>query len=133
MPGLSHHVLTSKALGHEVGYVVWAPPDYAAKVSTRSPVIYFSHGAGGNESADARGFSSWAARAIADGSLPPTLCVFPNGGMSGYRGEVERMITEELIAAIDGDYRTIAKPQSRALAGFSMGGTGSVLLYLDPR
>ena len=117
-------------MGHDVGYVVWTPPDYSTEVSKRYPVIYFLHGAGGNESADAGGFSSWAARAITDGSLPPVLCVFPNGGMSGYRGEVERMITEELIPAIDRDYRTIAKPESRVLAGFSMGGSGSVYLSI---
>ena len=98
-------------MGHDVGYVVWTPPDYSTKVSTRYPVIYFLHGAGGNESADAAGFSSWVARAIGDGSLPPVLCVFPNGGMSGYRGEVEKMITEELIPTIDKDYRTVTKPE----------------------
>ena len=130
MPGLSHHILASKAMGHDVGYVVWTPPDYCAQLDTRYPVIYFLHGAGGDESADADGFSSWAVRAIADGLLPPVLCVFPNGGMSGYRGDVERMITEELIAAIDRDYRTVAKAESRALAGFSMGGKGSVYLSI---
>jgi hypothetical protein len=129
-PGLSHHILASKAMGHDVGYVVWTPPDYATNVSTRYPVIYFLHGAGGSESADAAGFSSRVAQAIADGSLPPVLCVFPNGGMSGYRGDVEKMITEELIPAIDRDYHTVAKPESRVLAGFSMGGSGSVYLSI---
>ena len=51
-PGLSHHVLESKAMGHDVGYVVWVPPDYDAKADRRYPVIYFLHGAGGNESSD---------------------------------------------------------------------------------
>ena len=35
-----------------------------------------------------------------------------------------------LNISIDKDYRTIAKPQSRALAGFSMGGSGSVYLSI---
>jgi predicted alpha/beta superfamily hydrolase len=130
MPGLSHHILASRAMGHDVGYAVWTPPDYSQNTNTRYPVIYFLHGAGGDESADAAGFSTWAAKAIADGSLPSGLCVFPNGGMSGYRGDVERMIIEELIAAIDRDYRTEAKPESRVLAGFSMGGAGSVYLSI---
>ena len=56
-PGLSHHVLASKALGHDVGYVVWLPSGYEDKADQRYPVIYFLHGAGGNESADAAGFS----------------------------------------------------------------------------
>jgi predicted alpha/beta superfamily hydrolase len=130
MPGLTHHILQSKALGHDVGYVVWTPPNYSQTADKRYPVIYFLHGAGGNEAADSAGFSSWAEKAIADGSLPPVLCVFPNGGMSGYRGEVEDMIIEELIPTIDKDYRTIAQPHARALAGFSMGGAGSVYLSI---
>ncbi len=128
--GLSHHILASQALGHDVGYVVWTPREYSENASKRYPVIYFLHGAGGTEAADSAGFSGWAAKAIANGSLPPVLCVFPNGGMSGYRGDVEKMIVEELIPLIDKDYRTIAKPQSRALAGFSMGGSGSVYLSI---
>jgi enterochelin esterase-like enzyme len=130
MPGLSHHILASKTMGHDVGYVVWTPPDYSVQSTKRYPVIYFLHGAGGSEAADAGGFSGWAAKAIADGSLPPALCVFPNGGMSGYRGNVEKMIVEELITTIDRDYRTIARAGSRAVAGFSMGGSGSVYLSI---
>ena len=127
-PGLSHHVLASKALGHDVGYVVWTPPGYDAKAERRYPVIYFLHGAGGNESADAAGFSGQVAAAIANGILPEVLCVFPNGGMSGYRGEVQSMILDELIPLVDRSYRTLAAPASRAVAGFSMGGSGALRL-----
>jgi hypothetical protein len=48
-------------------------------------------------------FAAWVAKSIADGSLPSVLCVFPNGGLSGYRGEVEHMIIEELIPAIENE------------------------------
>ncbi len=130
MAGLSHHILQSKSLGHDVGYVVWTPPGYGDKAKKRYPVIYFLHGAGGNESADAAGFSEWVKKSINDGTLPPVICVYPNGGMSGYRGEVERLIIEEIIPTIDKNYRTISKPKSRALAGFSMGGAGSVYLSI---
>jgi len=130
MPGLSHHILQSKSLGHEVGYSVWTPPGYEKNTGKKYPVIYFLHGAGGNESADAAGFSDWAKKAIEAGNLPPVICVFPNGGMSGYRGEVETMIVDELISTMDKNYRTISKAKSRALAGFSMGGAGSVYLSI---
>jgi enterochelin esterase-like enzyme len=126
--GLSHHVLASKALGHDVGYVVWLPSGYEDKADQRYPVIYFLHGAGGNESADSAGFSGYLAEAIKNSVLPPVICVFPNGGMSGYRGEVETMIVKELIPLVDRSYRTIAKPASRAVAGFSMGASGAVRL-----
>ena len=127
-PGLSHHVLASKALGHDVGYVVWLPSGYEDKADQRFPVIYFLHGAGGTESADSAGFSGYVAEAIKKDVLPPVICVFPNGGMSGYRGDVETMIVKELIPLVDQSYRTIAKPASRAVAGFSMGASGATRL-----
>lgn len=129
-PGLSHHVLASEAMGHDVGYVVWVPPGYDEKADRRYPVIYFLHGTGGNESADAAGFSGHVAEAIRKGILPPVLCVFPNGGMSGYRGEVESMIVKELIPQVDRSFRTLAKPGARAVAGFSMGGSGAMRLAI---
>jgi len=95
MPGLSHHILQSKSMGHEVGFTVWTPPGYNENIKKKYPVIYFLHGAGGNESADAAGFSEWTLKSIEKGTLPPVICVFPNGGMSGYRGEVETMIIDE--------------------------------------
>jgi len=128
--GLTHHVLSSQSLGHDVGYVVWTPPDYDSSGSTRYPVIYFLHGMGGNEASDSAGFSGLVDRAIRDGSVPPAICVFPNGGRSGYRGTVEKMIVEELIPLIDKSYPTKAAAKSRAVAGFSMGGAGAVRLSL---
>lgn len=129
-PGLSHHVLHSKSMGHEVGYVVWTPPGYDASGGTRYPVIYFLHGMGGTESADSAGFSGHVAQAIKSGVMPPVICVFPNGGRSGYRGNVEKMIVDELIPLIDRDYPTKAMTAGRIVAGFSMGGAGAVRLSL---
>jgi enterochelin esterase-like enzyme len=129
-PGLSHHVLHSKAMEHDVGYVVWVPPGYDAKADQRYPVIYFLHGAGGNESSDSAGFSGQVAAAIKKGILAPAICVFANGGMSGYRGTVERMLLEELIPQVDKTWRTIARSASRAIAGFSMGGAGATRLVI---
>jgi enterochelin esterase-like enzyme len=129
-PVLKHHVLESKAMGHPVGYVVWTPSDYDAAAKTRYPVIYFLHGMGGNESKDAGGFSYRLRRAIRQGTMPPVICAFPNGGRSGYRDGVERMIITELVPLIDANYRTKAIAKSRGVAGFSMGGAGSVWLSL---
>ncbi|MFK8114374.1 MAG: BNR-4 repeat-containing protein [Rubripirellula sp.] len=128
--GLEHKVLASTSLGHDVGYAVWTPPKYDANNDTRYPVVYFLHGAGGTEASDSGGFSSRVAGAVRAGTFPEAICVFPNGGMSFYRGDVESMIIDELIPLIDRDYRTKAKPAGRALAGFSMGGAGSVRLAL---
>jgi len=128
MEGLSHRILKSNALACDVGYVVWTPAEYMLKAEKRYPVLFFLHGMGGNETSDAASFSEYVSAAIKDGLLPPVICVFPNGGYSGYRGEVERMIIDELMPTIDRDYRTLAQAQSRALTGFSMGGSGSVYL-----
>ncbi len=130
MPGLSHHILQSKNLGHHVGYVVWTPPEYNEKTKKRFPVIYFLHGSGGNETSDAVPFSERVKQAIAEKTIPPVICVFPNGGRSGYQNEVEEMIIEELIPEVDKNFRTLASPKSRALTGFSMGGAGSVYLAI---
>jgi len=125
-PGLQHHVLNSTALGCEVGYVVWRPLRY--DVTKKYPVVYFLHGSNGTESSDAANFSGWVAKGIEKGLLPPILVVFPNGGLSGYRGAVEKMILQELIPLIDRTYPTLAQAESRAVVGFSMGGAGAVRL-----
>ena len=128
MEGLRHRILKSAALGCDVGYVVWTPAGYAQNPQKRYPTLYFLHGLGGTEASDAASFAGIVAKAITDGLLPPVICVFPNGGVAWYQGDVERMIIVELIPSIDRDYRSIAKAQSRAIAGFSMGGFGSVYL-----
>ena len=130
-PGLTHRILDSKAMGHEVGYVVWTPEGYDSSGATKYPVVYFLHGMGGTESADSAGFSSILAQGIRNGELGELICVFPNGGRSGYRDGVERMIIDELIPLIDKNYPTQAGRNSRALAGFSMGGAGSVRLAIN--
>ena len=130
MEGLKHCILNSSAMGHEVGYVIWTPADYAQHANKRYPVVFFLHGMGGNETSDAAAFSEYVATAIRDGFLPPVICVFPNGGLSGYRDAVERMIINELIPIVDREYRTLAQAQSRVLTGFSMGGAGSMNLAI---
>jgi len=119
----------------EVGYNVYLPDGYAQS-EARYPVIYFLHGAGGNENSDARGFSALIARMVHEGKIPPVICVFPNGGTSGYQdhpGEkvmVETLIVKELLPLIDRRYRTRANRENRTIGGFSMGGGGAVRLSL---
>src|SRR5690606_12664176 len=111
MKGLSHHVLKSKVMGHDIGFVVWTPDVYQKATEQRLLVIYFLHGMGGSERSDAAGFSSRVAQAIERGDVPPVICVFPNGGRSGYRGTVEQMIVGELIPQVDAQFRTISKAE----------------------
>lgn len=129
--GLIHKVLDSQTLGHEIGYVVWTPPEFDDSGRSRYPVVYFLHGAGGSEKSDSGGFSARLAAAIGSRKFPPSICVFPNGGMSGYRGDVEAMLVQELIPLIDKSYPTRAEGASRVVCGFSMGGAGAVHLAIQ--
>jgi len=138
-----HRSFHSPSIGEEVGYNVYLPPGYndPAHRNTRYPVLYFLHGATGNENSDAGGVAGLVSRLIAENKIPPVLCVFPNGGpYSGYRDhpnskqQVETMIVGELLPLIDREFRTQPKREARAIFGFSMGGAGAVryaLTYPD--
>ncbi len=135
-PLVSHHALDSQAMARAVGYTLYLPPGYAAEDARRYPVIYFLHGMGGDENADGPGFAGIVDRLVKAGAVPPVICVFPNGGRSGYRDNpedkvmVETMIIRELIPFIDSAYRTRADRDSRLIAGYSMGAAGSARLAL---
>jgi enterochelin esterase-like enzyme len=134
-PGLEHHSFTSTAMGREIGYTVALPSSYHDGPK-RFPVVYFLHGMGGNENSDGPGFSQITTFLATHGHLPPIICVFPNGGRSGYRDlpddkvMVETMLIQELVPLIDRTFRTLPQRDSRAIAGFSMGGGGAVRLAL---
>jgi enterochelin esterase-like enzyme len=135
IPGVEHKVLHSPSMDRDVGYNVYLPADYAES-KRRYPVIYFLHGAGGTESSDAGGFSGLIRKEAEAKHIPSAICVFPNGGMSGYRDNPEQkimgetLIIKELLPLIDKKYRTIATRERRAICGFSMGGGGSIRLAL---
>jgi enterochelin esterase-like enzyme len=134
-PGLEHGSFRSQSMEFEVGYSVYLPDGYA-QGKGRYPVIYFLHGAGGNENSDAGGFSGLVRRLTAARKMTPAICVFPNGGMSGYQDRPaakvmgETLLIKELIPLIDRTYRTQTNREGRVLAGFSMGGGGAVRLSL---
>ena len=131
---VTHSTFASASMGREAGFNVYLPRAYEAEPGRRFPVIYWLHGAGGNESSGIRVARDYD-RAIAAGVLPPVIVVFPNGGRrSEYRDWrdqnvlVETMIVRELIPLIDRKYRTIASREGRAIEGMSMGGNGSLKL-----
>ncbi len=134
-PGVEHRSYHSASMDTEVGYSVWLPPGYA-EGKARYPVIYFLHGAGGNENSDAGGFSSIVAKLIEEKAVKPAICVFPNGGVSGYqdrhgqRQMGETTIVKELVPLIDRTFRTKRERAFRVISGFSMGGSGSVRLAM---
>lgn len=133
--GIEHHSFMSPSMEIEIGYNVWLPPGYADSTA-RYPVMYFLHGAGGNENSDGPGFAGIVGRLMAEKKVPPVICVFPNGGMSGYRNNPmtkvlgETLIVKELVPLIDKDFRTKPTCDARVISGFSMGGGGALRLAL---
>ncbi len=133
--GVVHGSYKSKSMATEVGYNVSLPAGYQENTA-RYPVIYFLHGAGGDENSDAGGFSELVRKMVEEKKIPPSICVFPNGGMGAYQDRPativmgETMLIGELLPLIDQAYRTKPEPKYRAITGFSMGGGGAIRLSL---
>ena len=116
---------------------IYLPPSYATERTRRYPVVYLLHGYGGTD-------ANWTGRqvdvpAIANravaGRVREMIVVMPNafslhkGSMyssSVTTGDWEAYVARDLVAYMDGHYRTIPERMSRGLAGASMGGYGAV-------
>ena len=131
---------------------VYTPAGYETS-KAKYPVLYVLHGIGGDEDA-------WVTQGratqildnlIARGEAKPMIVVFTNGNISqeaaplenstGYtrptmalpqtmEGTFETAFPE-IVKFIDGRYRTVAKKQSRAVCGLSMGGFHTLYLSLN--
>lgn len=125
-PRLKHLAFASEAMGHKVGVSI-LPPAH----DQPAPLIIFLHGRGGDETTDLPAFMNFIRPVIRELQLPEPLVVFPNGGLTGYRGNMASMIIDELLPYLDRHYRLMPDRRHRLLAGFSMGGAGSVRLMLQ--
>ncbi|MEC3949133.1 alpha/beta hydrolase [Sphingobium sp. HWE2-09] len=115
--------------------LVVLPPSYGKDRARRYPVVYALHGysIGAEQWSKEIHLATTAQNAFAKGAkemilvLPDSKTVH-NGSMysrSVTTGDFETFIARDLIAYIDGHYRTIARRESRGLAGHSMGGYGT--------
>ena len=128
---------TSKTLDMVRRAYIYTPPGYE-KASTRYPVLYLLHGAGGDDSG---WIESGRANLIfdnlmADGKLKPLVLVMPYGyayqptsplaggtdAMKRQRSGFERDLIEDLIPFVQTNYRVFADRGHRAIAGLSLGG-----------
>lgn len=113
--------------------VVAVPDSYMEEGDTAHyPVVYLLHGFGDNH-------RYYASKTPLDelATQYGVIIVCPDGRNSWYwdspidpQMQMESFITEELVPAIDLNYRTIASPASRAINGLSMGGHGALWLAL---
>ncbi|WP_165822032.1 alpha/beta hydrolase [Hymenobacter edaphi] len=120
---------------------VYLPPGYEASPAKRYPVLYYLHGFSWNDSLifHADGMARLLDAAIAAGQIRPLLVVVPNESTlylgsfyanSATNGPWADFTARELVSFIDKQYRTLARPGSRGLAGHSMGGNGVLRLAL---
>ncbi len=142
----------SATAGFDRRLTVYTPAGYETS-KAKYPVLYVLHGIGGDEDA-------WVTQGratqildnlIARGEAKPMIVVFTNGNISceaaplenaqGYvnptmslpqtmEGTFEKAFPE-IVKFIDSRYRTIAKKQSRAVCGLSMGGFHTLNLSIN--
>ncbi|MFD2147502.1 alpha/beta hydrolase [Mucilaginibacter antarcticus] len=128
--------LPSKILKGDRKFALYLPPDY--ETSNRAyPVLYLLHGSGDNQ-------TGWVTfgevlritdKAIADGTATPMIIVMPDAdsGRRGYFNDVkgdwnyEDFFFQELMPYIEKKYRVKVEKRSRAVAGLSMGGGGTLM------
>ena len=110
---------------------VYLPPQYDGK--KKFPVLYLQHGWGEDETAWSRqGHANLIMdNLIAEGKCVPFIIVMTYGmtnevkfgGLGSFNfKEFETVLVDELVPFIDANFKTIAKKDSRAMAGLSMGG-----------
>ena len=126
---------SSKALGHNMPYVVYLPDGYKSG-QLHYPVLYLLHGAGGNERAWAESghIKEKTDRLIASGTIPPAIIVMPGcpacWWVDGAKEQAETAFWSDLVPLIDMRYRTIETRGGRLVAGLSAGGYGAVRFAL---
>jgi S-formylglutathione hydrolase FrmB len=125
--------LEGDAVDREV--MVFLPPSYQKDNKRRYPVVYALHGY-------SIGAQQWSGEihvpqtiegAFAQGAkemivVLPDSKTLHNGSMyssSVTTGDFEKFISHDVVAYIDGHYRTIPTRESRGLVGHSMGGYGA--------
>jgi enterochelin esterase-like enzyme len=115
--------------------LVVTPPGYDENPGKRYPVVYYLHGYWAPVEAQQQGFRLHEAVQAAAEAGNDLIMVMPDGfsklrggfySSSPTVGDYESFVAEDLVAWVDANYRTIAEPASRGLAGHSMGGYGTV-------
>jgi S-formylglutathione hydrolase len=129
---------------------VYLPPRYDTDTRTRYPVLYLLHGAGSSDAewtgvAPDRGMRGRDIRGLMDsliakGAAKEMIVVMPDASNrfkvgsfyvnSITTGNWEDFMTRDLVAHVDSMYRTLTRPESRGIAGVSMGGYGAFYLSM---
>lgn len=110
-------------------FLIYLPPCYFEKTDQRYPVLYLLHGQTYTQDQWVRlGAQRAADQMFLSGESLPFIIVFPDDrywNLAAGAGFGERLVNA-LIPFIDGNYRTLADRQYRALGGLSRGGGWTV-------
>lgn len=142
----------SNKAGFDRRLTVYTPAGYETS-GKRYPVLYVLHGIGGDEDAwqDQGRACQILDNLIAEGKAKPMIVVFTNGNISQQAAPLQNAdhyniptmslpqtmegtfetAFPEIVKFVDSRYRTIAKKQSRAICGLSMGGFHSLYISLN--
>lgn len=129
-PGLHHKTFFSASMQHEVGYVIYLPPQYTEQAEQHFPVVYYLHGGRPGRENRSITLANYLYDAMLSGTAKPVIYVYVNGGVLShynykpFNSMAEDLFIKELIPYIDENYRTIAHRGGRAIQGFSQGGRG---------
>ncbi|MBN2699233.1 MAG: esterase [Bacteroidales bacterium] len=136
---------------------VYTPPGYDQDQEKRYPVLYLQHGGGEDETGwSNQGKANLIMdNLIAEGRAVPFIIVMDNGTWrmperdrqaprdttqneerprtwppQGWADGFMKTLLEDIIPMTDNNYRTLADPQHRAMAGLSMGGMQTRIITL---
>lgn len=138
--------LSNNPLGdpHERELPIYLPPGYDDASDRRYPCIYVLSGflGRGQSLLNAQPFEPNLAErmdSLIAAGAPPVILVMPDcftalGGSqyvnSSATGRYEDYVVQEIIAAVDERYRTVASPSGRGVMGKSSGGYGALILAM---
>ena len=127
----------------EQAVVIYLPPSYRTSPAKKYPTLYLLHGfTAGPKAWTSGGYQGMKLQPFMDemiksGKSREMIVVAPNGrnfyggafySNSAVNGNCEDYIYQDLVAYVDKTYRTLARAESRGVAGHSMGGYGAVML-----
>ena len=130
--------IKSTVLNAEREYTIYLPKNYNIETDKKYPILYLLHGMNGTN-------NDWFGRGhlqevldllISSNEACEMIVVSPNAGGDISKGiwngyfdmpgwKYETFFFTEFLPYIESTYRVIQKKQSRAIAGFSMGGGGA--------
>jgi enterochelin esterase-like enzyme len=142
---VQHIKVTSAALGGRSQDVyVYLPPGYSTHPRKRYPVLYLLHGFPGRPLAFLLTVRLGVVEdeLVAKHAAQPLILVMPFGSTGTFTDKEwadgvapgegwSTFVSRDVVNAVDAQYRTIASPAARGIAGLSEGGYGAVNLALN--